>query len=119
MNRLAVEIARRLRKNSTDAEKLLWEELRDRKLDGKKFYRQYPIQFPYEGEMRFVVPDFYCHEYKLVVELDGPIHEYQKEMDKFRTVILNSQGIKVLRFKNDEVMNSINTVLDTIKKEFV
>lgn len=71
--------ARNLRRRQTPSEAILWELLRGRRLAGKKFLRQHPIRFGWYGETRFFIADFYCAEAKLVVELDGPIHEFQQE----------------------------------------
>lgn len=104
------QYGRELRKEATPAEKLLWVFLRNKKLDGMKFRRQHPID-------KFVV-DFYCHEKKLVVELDGGIHDIKvnKEYDEARTAMLAGLGIYVLRFNNDEVTNNIEMVLRKIKE---
>lgn len=109
------QTARNLRKRQTKAEAVLWQALRNRKLGGKKFLRQQPIIFQLDGFKRFFVADFYCHELKLVIEVDGGIHETQKEYDKLRTHIINALGIRVIRFKNDEVMQSLQSTLTTIK----
>ena len=100
--------ARELRRSSTGAEDKLWELLRNRKLNGKKFRRQHPIA-------NYVL-DFYCHECKLAVELDGNYHnaEEAKEYDATRTKLLNEYGIKVLRFWNDDVINKPDKVLARI-----
>ncbi len=104
-------MARELRNNLTEAENILWQELRNRKLDGFKFRRQHPIDI-------FIV-DFYCHEKKLVVELDGGIHNVQdiKEYDMARSEELKSFGIKVIRFNNEEVYQNLDSVLINIKQE--
>ena len=65
------------------------------------------------------MPDFYCEKEKLAIELDGEIHNFTKERDKNRDTILNGMGIKVLRFKNEEITNNIEEVLSKIKNEFV
>jgi very-short-patch-repair endonuclease len=97
------EVLRYLRKNQTPSENILWQVLRNRKLDGIKFVRQFPIIFEYQGRKRFFVADFYCHEAKLVIELDGEIHEKQVAYDENRTFVINQLGIKVLRIKNEEL----------------
>ncbi|WP_320019573.1 endonuclease domain-containing protein [Labilibaculum manganireducens] len=101
--------AKELRRNMTESEKLLWTEIRNRKLNGLKFRRQHPINI--------FIADFYCHEIKLVIELDGNIHDYEenKEYDEGRTAELEYLGVKVIRFTNEEVMNSMNKVLAQIK----
>jgi very-short-patch-repair endonuclease len=104
------QYGRELRQSSTYAEKILWEYLRSRKLDGLKFRRQHPLD-------NFIA-DFYCHEKKLVVELDGSVHDIKEnaEYDEHRTYILGGSGIKVIRFRNEEVMKNIAFVLNKIRK---
>ena len=84
MKAIITQTARNLRKNATKAEKIFWESVRNRKIKNKKFYRQYPIEFEYYDKIRHFIADFYCHECKLVVEIDGGIHETQKEYDSPR-----------------------------------
>ena len=98
--------AKKLRSNMTEAEKILWEELRSRKL-GTGFKVQHPIE-------RFIV-DFYCHQAKLVIEIDSKIHGFHEEYDQGRKTELEKNGIKVLRFSNEAVINNINVVIDEIK----
>jgi len=102
------EYSRELRQASTDAEKLLWAELRNRKLNGLKFRRQHPIDK--------YIADFYCHERKLVIELDGAVHDVKEneDYDKARTFELKDLSINVLRFRNDEVINNTDGVLQKI-----
>ena len=108
---------RELRKNSTKAEQVLWERVRNRKFEGKKFNRQFPIFYDLLGKETFFIADFYCHEEKLVVELDGKIHDNTVEHDKLRTGIINSLGIRVIRFKNEDVEQNIDDVLLKISKD--
>jgi very-short-patch-repair endonuclease/predicted GIY-YIG superfamily endonuclease len=100
--------ARELRKNQTDAEQLLWGLLRDRRFAGKKFRRQHPVD-------RYIL-DFYCHELKLAVELDGGQHneEVAQHYDKERTRLLNEHGIQVIRFWNNEVLRQTDSVLEAL-----
>jgi len=110
------EIVKKLRNNPTQEEKMLWEELKNKKLAGEKFLRQHPIF--YDRNMidhRFFVADFYCARKKLVIELDGKIHEYQKERDNWRDEIIESKGIKIIRIKNEE-LKEIDSVLNKIKQ---
>ena len=107
---------RELRKNSTKAEQVFWERVRNRKFEGKKFNRQFPIFYDLYGKETFFIADFYCHEEKLVIELDGKIHDYTKEQDKLRTGIINLLGIRVIRFKNEEVEQNIENVMLKISK---
>lgn len=110
--------ARRLRRNQTPAEKTLWAFIKDRQLEGRRFLRQHAIIYGSRGsEHFFYIPDFYCRKERLIIELDGPVHNNQKERDRKRDLILQSQNLKVLRFKNEE-LTDIETVLDKITKEF-
>ena len=108
-------IARRLRKESTSSEKLLWEKLRGKKLDGLKFLRQHPVFYRIDKEwVEFFVADFYCSELKLIIELDGPIHEYHEEEDKERDMKLESRGFMVMRIKNEE-LSDLNNVVEFLR----
>ena len=92
----------------TEAEKLLWKRLRNKQVKGYRFRRQHPVG-------QFVV-DFFCYEAKLVIELDGEIHNdpYQMERDKERTKILESMGLTEIRFRNIEVFNNPDVVVTKI-----
>lgn len=100
-----------LRKKSTKAEKILWEYLRNRKLAGFKFKRQYSVD-------AFII-DFYCSKVKLGIEVDGEVHftEEEKNYDENRSGFLSDFGIEIIRFKNDEVFNSVEMVLNRIKQK--
>jgi len=105
------EIARELRKNLTEPEKILWEKLRGRKLSGVKFLRQHPLfYFTLHKRTYLFIADFYCAEKKLVIELDGKIHDYTQEYDRNRDYVMTERGLNVLRIKNEELEN-INNVL--------
>jgi len=95
--------ARSLRKEQSSSEKILWELLRGRKIMGLKFLRQHPIIFDFYERPFYFIADFYCAELKLVVELDGEIHDIKQEYDEQRTLILNEKGLRVLRIKNNEL----------------
>lgn len=99
------ELCRKLRKEQTTAEKLLWDCLRARRLNGLKFRRQHPLG-------RYIA-DFYCAERRLVVELEGKVHDIkdQQEYDKIRRETIEAMGLTVLRFKNEEVLENIERVL--------
>jgi very-short-patch-repair endonuclease len=103
--------ARQLRKEETSEEKIFWELVRARRFQGKKFYRQFPIAYEYRNRTRFFICDFYCFEERLVVEIDGPIHNKQKAHDERRTAILNGMGLRVLRFLNEEFSNPDNIIM--------
>ncbi|MDP2209821.1 MAG: endonuclease domain-containing protein [Bacteroidota bacterium] len=115
---VAKQLCRKLRKNATKTEKIFWEAVRNKKFLNKKFYRQYPIFFDIYGEETFYIADFYCYEYKLVVEIDGKIHDYNKKHDEFRTCIMNDLSLDVLRFKNEEIENNLENVLIKLKEYF-
>jgi len=114
----AKELARQLRARQTKSENIFWECVRDNKLLGLKFYRQHPLFFEYMGKESFFIADFYCHEKQLVIEIDGPIHKFQKEYDEFRECIINCFGVRVLRFTNEEVETTLHKVLLRIE-EFI
>ena len=106
--RYVVEIARRLRGGSTNAEEIIWLSLCDRRIAGAKFRRQHPLG-------RYII-DFYCHDARLAIELDGPIHEAdaQRDYDFVRDDGIRQQGIRLLRFTNDEVAIELESVLSKI-----
>ena len=100
--------ARVLRANSTEAEKLFWGRVKSGQINGHKFRRQVPI-----GDY---VVDFLCVKQKLIVELDGGQHAVQTEKDGIRSDWLISQGFRILRFWNNEVMENLEGVLDEVQK---
>ncbi len=95
-----------MRKEPTRAELLLWHELRKEKLAGFKFRRQHIIQ-------TFIV-DFCCPAVKLVIEIDGAIHETQLEYDQVRETDLRTMGYQILRFTNKQVINNMASVIGEI-----
>ena len=117
MVNLITQTVRDLRKRQTKAEAVLWQALRNRQLDGMKFLRQHPIQFEIDDKKRFFVADFYCHQSRLVVEVDGGVHESQEEYDRLRTQIINILGIRVIRFSNEQVVNNIVQTLNQIREK--
>lgn len=104
------EYAKALRKNMTDSEKKLWQFLMGKKVLSLRFRAQHPIDI--------FIADFYCHPLKLVIEVDGGIHESrdQKEHDIGREAELSEWGIKVVRFTNEEIENDIGRVMNDIEK---
>lgn len=106
--------ARLLRANLTDTEKFIWESLRNRKLGGYKFRRQQII--------KGFIADYYCEEAKLVVEIDGSIHDTdeQKKIDEHRDAVFKLRGIAVLRITNEMINTDsercLNLILDTVKQ---
>jgi very-short-patch-repair endonuclease len=103
--------ARALRRNMTDAERKLWQHLRDRQTGSCKFRRQVPIG-PY-------IVDFICFEKGLIVELDGGQHAEQEEYDAERTKWLQSRGYRVLRFWNNDVMTDVEVVKEEIYRNLI
>ena len=103
-----VKCAKELRQNMTPAEKTLWEHLRAKRFHGLKFRRQQIIA-------GFIV-DFYCHSLGLIIEVDGKIHDRQKEQDLERESILKSKGLQIIRFTNQQVIEDTKTVLNTIAR---
>jgi very-short-patch-repair endonuclease len=103
-------LAERMRKNPTDAENMLWKQLKKFRSKGCIFRRQHPIDF--------YVADFYCHKFKLVIEVDGEIHDTEetREHDDGRTGHLEHFGIKVIRFTNKEVLENAELVIRQIRK---
>jgi very-short-patch-repair endonuclease len=104
-----VQAARLLRKNMTSSEKRLWERLNHKQIRGLRFRRQHPIDF--------FIADFYCHEVKLVVEIDGDIHLQRKEYDNGRSAEMEKHGIKIIRFNNSDVEDNIEMVIKQIEGE--
>lgn len=112
--------SRELRKNMTNSEKILWEKLRAKKFNWIKFQKQFCLYVFTENSWldRYIIPDFYCSEYKLIIELDWSVHQVDEIyiLDKEKEKILESLWYKVLRFKNEEVLDEIEKVLDKIKE---
>src|SRR5262249_1625261 len=104
------DLARDLRTNQTPAEDLLWQLLRDRQMMGFKFQRQHQC-----GEYG---ADFYCHEARLVIECDGSVHDSNEQWqhDQNRDAYMTSRGLRVLRFRNDQILQDTEEVLRQISK---
>lgn len=100
------ERAKELRRNMTPAEKILWQALKANRLSGLHFRRQQVIGG--------YIADFYCHEYALIIEIDGNIHELQKEYDANREAKLTAQGFKLIRFTNEEILRDLTGTLKRI-----
>ncbi len=110
LRRTMVEVARQLRKEPARSEDKLWQALRGKKLDGRKFRRQQPIG-------PFVV-DFFCPIERLIVEVDGPIHEAQRDADQQRQQLLKSLGLHFVRVTTDDVEHDLEAVLERIRAAF-
>ena len=104
------DIARKLRRRGTRSEELLWRELRNRKMSGLKFLRQHPV-----GSS---IVDFYCHEKRLAVEVDGPMHreEDAARRDRERQELIEKYGIRFYRCTSEEVERDLEGVLEEIRK---
>ena len=108
LNKKTTKVKRiNLRKTSTESEKILWQYLRAKRFHNFKFFRQYGI-----GEY---IADFYCSELKLVIELDGKIHDSHKEYDKVRDNFMKNLNILVVRFENKEIIDNIKNVLEKLE----
>jgi very-short-patch-repair endonuclease len=101
-----IDHARELRKNMTETEKILWSYLRKNQLRGMHFRRQHPYGI--------YILDFYCFEKDIVIEIDGMIHLKRHEYDNERTEYLESSGLKVIRFTNDDIKERIEWVIAKI-----
>ena len=106
INQAKLERAKEFRRNMTEAEKLLWNQLRRNQLGGFHFRRQQLI----EG---FIV-DFYCDKAKLIVEVDGEIHNIVSQRDEERDSLLRIKGLRILRIRNAEIQTNISVVLNRI-----
>ncbi len=108
MNERLVKIARRLRLRGTSSEDVMWQQLRNRRLDGLKFRRQVPIAG--------FIADFCCYDLGLTIELDGKHHATQLENDAARRQVIESHGFVELRFTNDEVKERLDWVIEEIRR---
>ncbi|MDQ7797666.1 MAG: DUF559 domain-containing protein [Candidatus Edwardsbacteria bacterium] len=102
------ELAKKMRRNMTYAEKCFWNSVRNNKFLGYQFRRQQIVHG--------FIADFYCNDLNLVVEIDGGVHEEQKDYDKLRDYIINQYGIKVIRFSNQEIIDKCDLVLKRIQE---
>lgn len=110
------QLARELRKNQTPEESLVWSNLRNRRCCGVKFYRQHPLKYEQHHKTNFFIADFYSREISLVIELDGNIHQNQLEYDEQRDLIINKMGLHVMRFDNDQIQHSLESVLSKLNE---
>ena len=110
VNPAKIKLSKRFRSAMTKAEELLWQRLRRSQVEGVHFRRQ-QVLFGF-------IADFYSHSKRLVIEIDGKIHEIRKEQDKEREAIFTENGITVIRFKNEEVETDIEKVIQKIRDSF-
>ena len=111
MNELT-ERARRLRLEQTKAENIFWQRVRNNKTS-YKVVRQKPLRFFIGKKLHYFIADFYCQKLHLAIELDGKIHEDQKEYDQARDYIIKQMKIKVIRITNDDVLKNLEHVIKT------
>ncbi|OGP74933.1 MAG: DNA (cytosine-5-)-methyltransferase [Deltaproteobacteria bacterium RBG_13_58_19] len=104
-----VNLARNLRHSGTEAERLLWRHLKGKQLEGCKFRRQQPVG-------KYIV-DFVCFSKKIIIEVDGGQHAIEKDKDSERDRWLISEGFKILRFWNNEVLQNLAGVVEVIGRE--
>ena len=106
------QMAKENRKNPTEAERIMWSVLRDNRFEGNKFRRQHP--------MGNYILDFYCHQLKIVIEVDGGYHEEinQKKYDESKDSYLRGFGIEVIRITNDRVLKDLDGVIRELR-EFI
>jgi very-short-patch-repair endonuclease len=111
-----LERARELRREMTPAEKLLWQQVRAKKL-GVRFRRHTCPGGRCQGQIiaGFIV-DFYCHRAELVVEVDGDIHDLQQEEDARREKVLTDMGLRIVRFRNDEILSNLPVVVHKLRE---
>ena len=107
---------RELRKRQTPAERAVWHMLRNRRCLGLKFNRQHPVFHDLEGRETFLVADFYCHALRLVIELDGGIHDASPGQDRNRDTILQNLGLTVLHYPNDIAIHAPFRILEDIDR---
>jgi very-short-patch-repair endonuclease len=100
-----------LRKKATPQERILWERLRRKQLNGMYFRRQHPYNI--------YILDFFCFEASLAIEIDGEIHQTRVEYDAERTRFLESSGLKIIRFTNNDIDHRLNWVIEEINNHLV
>jgi very-short-patch-repair endonuclease len=103
-----IGLAREQRRNLTETEQIMWEELRNKQLHGFRFRCQHPIY-------RYI-SDFYCHKAMVAIEIDGDIHKIRHDYDMYRDQVLENIGIITLRFSNKEVLSNMDRVITKIEK---
>lgn len=108
VSRELIKSARNHWNTPTQAEAVLWDAIRRKQVAGARFRRQHPLG-------KFIV-DFCCPEHRLVIEIDGPIHQERRDYDAGRTDHLNAYGYQVLRFSNDQVLDNLEDVVASIQR---
>jgi len=120
--KIIIETSRKLRKEMTETEKILWNKLKSKQLKNIKFIRQMPVYVYTENSWldRYIIPDFLCREFKLIIELDWSIHNLKKiyELDKYKEKLLLNLWYTIIRFKNEEIYNNLEKSLNKIAASF-
>lgn len=113
------EISKNLRNNMTESELIIWSRIKNSKL-WIKFLRQKPINIFNENNWfkRYIIPDFYCHDKKLILEIDWNIHNLKEIylLDKHKELLLKNQWFTIIRIRNKEIKNNLNSVILKLKK---
>ena len=114
------ETARELRKNMTESEIILWEQIKNKKI-GERFLRQNPVYVFTENSWlhRYIIPDFICHNKKFILEIDWNIHNLDEvyKLDLHKENLLKNLWFKILRIKNEDIKNDLINTIKKIKKE--
>ena len=111
-------LARNNRKHPTHAERLFWQVVRNRNFNGLKFNRQFLLKYKLNDSVdNYFIADFYCHEKRLIVEIDGEIHKEKKLYDHDRSRIISSMGIRIIRFENDDIIYNLDIVIQRLERE--
>ena len=116
IGKYARNIASKQRKNPTKEEMFFWSKIRNKQFYELKFLFQHPIFYTENQRRKFFIADFYCAQIKLIIEIDGEVHKNQIKYDNIRTDIIRQKNIKLIRFKNVEILENINHVLIELKR---
>jgi very-short-patch-repair endonuclease len=109
--------AREMRSKQTPQEIVVWELLRKRRFLNYKFIRQHPVFYRIDkGWVDFYIADFYCNRLKMIIEVDGKIHDFNRDYDRERDAKLNARGLQVIRIKNEEV-NDIPGIITYLEEK--
>ena len=113
------DVARKLRKNMTESEVILWNFIKWGQI-WVKFLRQKPVYVFTEDSWldRYIIPDFYCYKSKIILEIDWSVHNLKEvyQLDLYKENLLINMWFKIVRIKNEDIKNNINNVINTIKK---
>ncbi|MCF7803045.1 MAG: endonuclease domain-containing protein [Candidatus Marinimicrobia bacterium] len=107
---------RKLRQQQTPVEKKMWEAIRNRQIGGVKFYRQAPLIVTDRGDTGFYIVDFYSHECRLAIELDGKIHRSRREYDRWLSEIIRQYDIRIERWTNKMILEQLPVVVKQLSR---